>query len=183
MIRSDVVPSGSAIVPLRRGDPQVRFTPEQKARCFELYATAAGRNPANVVLLYAEEVEEGEPVPSRQTVWTWAKDEQWDRQANDLWRNTKGRSRFELQVLTVANAVISQRRLNAILMGTDPGDPAEKVITLKGIELAMRQYERIPQLTQVTPPEETEVDTAGMTRDEIEAKARQALKPGTERRG
>src|SRR4051795_13101649 len=39
---------------------------------------AAGHNLRNVVMLYAEEVEDGELVPIRQTVWTWAKDEQWD---------------------------------------------------------------------------------------------------------
>src|SRR5262245_36038387 len=160
----------SANVRLGRGEA---YPLEVKARCFVLYATAGARNGANTSKLYAEEHKD-EACPSKETINLWAREERWGDQADDLWRQTRGRTQHELQILSTANAQLAQMRLNALLMGTDERPYEERVITLKAIEVANKAREKMPDLGRVQPPD-AEADVSNLTREEREAAARQNL--------
>lgn len=163
------------IVPLRRGKGRLVHDEETRTRCFILFATVAGRNCATAAKLYAEEVAGfATPAPDRTTVALWASEDRWHTQADDLWRQTKGRTAVELQILFVSNTMLSQRRLHDILAGHDTRPIEERLVTLKAIETAMRSRERLPELARIEPPD-TERDTSDRPRDERESLAKQAL--------
>lgn len=162
--------SRSNIVPIRHYDAETR------ARCFVLFATFGARNCSATARLYAAEVQrEGLSAPDVRTIQIWANDDDWNRQADDLWRATKGRSNYELQVLFVANTMLSQKALHAILTGEDERDLNERIITLKAIETAMKSRERLPELARIEPPDQLGTDDEHAPREEREAKAMSAI--------
>lgn len=174
-----------AIVPLPRPNRAIGapYDDETRVRCFVLYATFAARNCAKTAKLYANEVKAlGLPVPDHSTIKRWAADEDWYHQADDMWRASKGRTPYELQLLTAANTMQGQYALHDILTGMDDRPVEERLITLKAIEVAMKTRERVPDLARVEPPD-VETDTRDMTRDEREALAKQAIARGTPERG
>jgi hypothetical protein len=156
-----------------RADKTIRYDLETKSRCFVLYATAAARNCRHAALLYQEE-HPGEQTPSTESITVWAREEHWADQADDLWRQSKGRTLHELQVLATANAQLAQMRLNQILMNTDRRSVEERIVTLKAIDLSQKAREKMADMTRVQPPDAV-IDEDTMDRDERERKARQAL--------
>ena len=171
------------VVPFVRGDAQVRHDDETKVRCFVLYGTMAGRNCAAVERLIAEEYDgTGLPVPTRAAIARWAADERWAEQADDMWRSTKARTLFELQVMAASNAMLAQKRKQDVLLGRYDGREMTGALHLKAAELSDRFIERVLPLASIHAPE-PERDTSGMSRDEKEALARKAMKPGRPLRG
>ena len=169
-------PTTAAIVPLRRGLPGVAHTVETKTRCFVLYATAAARNCAAVERLIAEELAgTGEPVPTRQSIAAWARDDAWDTQADELWRNTKQWGLRELQVIALANALLGQQRRHEVLLGLYRSDSDTAAQYLKGGELSDRFIERVLPLSAMRAPELEPQDLSGLSREQREALARQSL--------
>lgn len=169
------------IVPLNaeKSVERVAYDDETRTRCFVLYATFAARNCAKTARLYANEVKElGSPVPDVRTIQHWAADDDWYHQADDLWRNSKGRTPYELQLLTAANTMQGQQALHDILTGADMRPIEERLVTLKAIEVAMKTRERVPDLARVEPPEPDTTDDE-LSRDEREAIAKQAIARGT----
>lgn len=165
------------IVPLR-GDARpagFAYDDETRARCFVLFATFAARNCAATARLYEQEVTAlGLPAPDVRTIQLWAADEDWNGQADTLWRNTKGRTAYELQILSMANTMQATKALHDILTGGDQRDLNERIVTLKAVEVAMKNRERLPELARIEPPEQT-VDTDSMSREEQEAHATAAI--------
>lgn len=176
---SDETPrSMAAIVALPRETAPARtvYDDETRTRCFVLYATFGARNCAATARLYAAEVAALDlPVPDVSTIQRWAAEDRWQDQADGLWRNTRGRTPYELQILSMANTMLGQRALHDILSGVDERDVQERIVTLKAIEVAMRSREKLPELARVEPPAAGELETADMTREEREAEAKLAL--------
>jgi hypothetical protein len=153
----------------------VPYDVETRTRCFVLYATFAARNCAAVQRLYAAEVASLEiPVPDVRTIQIWAAEDDWMRQADDLWRNTKGRTAYELQIISQANTMQGAKALHDILTGLDQRDATERVITLKAIEVALKAREKLPELSRIEPPE-ADIDTSDMPREEREALAMSSI--------
>ncbi len=174
----EIVPAPAESRPAR-----VAYDEETRARCFVLYATFAARNCAAVARLYAEEVKSLDlPAPDVRTLQHWANDEQWNAQADTLWRHTKGRTSYELQILSQANTMQGAKALHDILTGLDTRDLNERVITLKAIEVAMKAREKLPELARIEPPEET-LDTDGLSKQDIEANAMNAITRGRKGKG
>jgi hypothetical protein len=165
------------LAPVERGSVVKGFAydDETRARCFVLYATFAARNCAKTARLYEQEVKAlGLPAPDVRTIQLWAADDDWYGQADDFWRHSKGRTPYELQILSSANTMQAQQALHDILTGADERDLNERLITLKAIEVAMKARERLPELARIEPPEQT-ADTASMSREEQEAHATAAI--------
>ena len=163
----------SDIVPLRRDVAPAGFAydDETRVRCFILYATFAARNCAAVARLYASEVAgQDVPVPDTRTIQLWAAADDWSRQADDLWRNTKGRTSYELQILSQANTMMGAKALHDILTGADQRELNERIVTLKAIEVAMKAREKLPELARIEPPEDRDLDD-DKPRDQREAEA------------
>jgi hypothetical protein len=102
--------------------PSVRanepYDPAVRARCFVLYSTVAARKCAAVARLIAEELAgSGDRIPAVSTIAEWCRDEAWPSQADDLWRSTKHWGARELQVISLANAMLGQQRRHEILLG------------------------------------------------------------------
>lgn len=174
-----------AIVPLTRDKnlDVARYDDETRMRCYVIYATFAARNCAKTVRLYANEVHAlGLPVPDVATVKRWAADDDWYHQADDMWRSSKGRTPYELQLLTAANTMQGQYALHDILTGQDERPIEERLVTLKAIEVAMKTRERVPDLARVEPPEPDTIDD-DLPREEREAIAMRAVARGTPERG
>src|SRR5829696_3374166 len=145
------VPAAS-VVPVR-GLPGVAHSDEVRMRCFVLYATEAGRNCASVETLIAEELDgTQEPVPTRQVIASWARDDQWSLQADELWRKTKVWGFRELQVLALSNALLGQRRRHEVLLGHYRNDNDTAAQYLKAGELSDRFIERVLPLSAMKPP-------------------------------
>src|SRR5512134_2602562 len=162
---TDAIPD--PLMPFMRGTPQVRFSTETKARCFVLFATMAGRNCAAVERLIQEELTgTGEPVPTRQTIATWARAEGWAAQADDLWRTTKSWSREQLQVLALANMLLGQQRRHEVLLGQYLDRPDVAAQYLKAGELSDRAIERILPLSAMQPPPAPVEDDSELSREE-----------------
>jgi hypothetical protein len=167
------------IVPLVRGDPYVPFSDDVRARCFVHFATDAARNCAHVERLMAAELEgTDEPIPTRQTIAAWAREDGWHRQADDLMRSTRDWTREQIQVYVFANALLGQRRRHEVLLGIVT-DPAQAAMYLKAGELSDRFIERVLPLTAIRPPEHEAADTSELPREEREARARAAVARGT----
>lgn len=168
------------IVPLRREVRPAGFVydDETRVRCFVLFATMGARNCAATARLFANEVEGLDiRAPDARTIQLWAAEDDWNGQADNLWRNTKGRDLQELRHLASANTLLSQKAMHDILTGLDRRSVEERLITLKAIEVTMRSRERLPELAKIEPPEETTIDE-DKPRDQREAEALQAMVRG-----
>lgn len=163
------------IVPLR-GLPGVAHPPEVKARCFILFATEAGRNCAAVERLIAEELAGTDQlIPTRKTVSGWCRDERWAEQADDLWRNTKLWGLNELKVLSMANALLGQRRRHEVLLEKYSGDNDTAAHYLKAGELSDRFIERVLPLSSMETPAPEAADNEDLPREALEAQAKSAM--------
>lgn len=155
---------------------RVVYDDEARVRCFVLFATFGARNCAAVARLYEQEVKTlGLPAPDVRTIQRWANDEDWNGQADNLWRETKGRSNYELQILFQANTMQGQKALHNILTGMDERSIEERVVTLKAIEVAMRSRKELPELARIEPPEVKGEDQKDKPRDQREAEALAAI--------
>ncbi len=149
----------SDIIPFVRGDVQVRFPDEVKIRCFELYATVAARNAAHVERLYSREMAgTGEPIPTRQMINRWAKDEGWTRQADEMWRKTKNWGIEQLRAFVFANAVLAEKNRHDVQLGLYAEDSNQALVLLKAGELADRKLERVMPLAQLQPAQDETTD-------------------------
>jgi hypothetical protein len=156
----------------------VPFSDDVRARCFVHFATDAARNCAHVERLMAAELEgTDEPIPTRQTVAAWARDDGWHRQADDLMRSTRDWTREQLQAYVFANALLGQRRRHEVLLGMVT-DPAQAAMYLKAGELADRFVERVLPLTAIRPPEDRQDEDDDLPREEREARAMAAIARG-----
>ena len=109
-------------------------------------------------------------MPDTRTIQLWAAADDWSRQADDLWRNTKGRTSYELQILSQANTMMGAKALHDILTGADQRELNERIVTLKAIEVAMKAREKLPELARIEPPEDRDLDD-DKPRDQREAEA------------
>jgi hypothetical protein len=138
----------------------------------------AARNCADVEILYREEVGPDEPIPTRQVISTWARQDAWAEQADDIWRNTKGWTHEQLRVIYASSALLAAHRRHEILIGKGldgvPND-IKASLQLKAGELSDRAVERIFPLGRMQPGEKSTEDTKDMTRDEAESAARRRI--------
>lgn len=176
-MNEDIDPKACSQIRIVRGTPQVRYSDGVKGRAFTLYGTIAARNSAAVEKLLREELAgTGEPIPSRQTVSGWARNENWAAQVDAEWRNSKDWTHDQLRVLALGNAILAAQRRHEILLGVgledmDPGNRA--LLQLKAGELSDRAIERILPLSAMQPaPARIENDDPGLSRGEKEARAR-----------
>lgn len=164
------------IVPIVRGDAGVAHPMEVRMRCFELYSTVAARNCAHVARLIAQELAStGEPVPTDRTIRSWATDEAWAKQADDLWRNTTGWAGEQLRAYVFANALLSEKNRHDIQLGLYAEDPQQAAVLLKAGELADRKQEKIFPLDALRPPD-TATNDAELSNSERQQRAFEKLK-------
>jgi hypothetical protein len=116
----------------------------------------------------------GLPVPTRQAIATWAREEDWNAQADDLWRARPRMGFEEMQRLTIGTALVLARRLHEMATGLDESPLDERMLATKQYEIGMRVLERIPALGQYAPPQpERELDD--VPREEGEARAKRMM--------
>lgn len=182
MAERDATRPKGEIVPFLRGEPRVPHADETKTLALILYATSGARSPAAVEKLLPSYLEPmGLPTPTRQAIARWAREENWNGQADDLWRSRPTMFLDELARLTTGTLLVLAKQMHDMATGLDTRPIEERMLTTKQYEVGMRVAKDVPRATTYVPPQ-AEVQTDGMSRDEIEARARQALKPGRESR-
>jgi hypothetical protein len=83
----------------------VRYDPDVKARCYEIWAGPGGGNAAATARYYEREALEQDPeagTPTRQAIVKWAKEEDWAGRFLEELRRNHGLTRFELEVKALA---------------------------------------------------------------------------------
>jgi hypothetical protein len=171
-----LTPSRSEPAP-RRGDAG-RFDSwptDIKRRAQELWATVAGRDSGAVVRLLAAEAEPDEPLPSARTVRHWAQTENWSAWSDGFWRETAGRTAYELQLQMLANFMLAQQVKREAMTGGYAGREAEGVLALKAAELSERLAQSGVLALHVPEPPQPAVDAARLPKDEQAALARETL--------
>lgn len=166
---------GGEVVPFRRGEPGVAHADETRTLALIVYATGGARSPAAVERLLPPYLEPlGLPVPTRQTIACWAREEDWNRQADDLWRARPSMGFEEMQRLTIGTALVLAKAMHDMATGVDERPLDERILATKQYEIGMRVLERIPALGQYAPPTPPR-DIEAMSQDEGEALAKQRL--------
>jgi hypothetical protein len=172
MTRHDATRTLGEVVPFVRGEPRVPHADETRALALVLYATGGARSPAAVERLLPSYLEPmGLPVPTRQAIATWAREEDWNAQADDLWRARPRMGFEEMQRLTIGTALVLARRMHEMATGLDESPLEERILTTKQYEIGMRVLERIPALGQYAPPA-PQLELDDVPRDVGEAKAK-----------
>lgn len=161
----------SDIVPIRRGDSQVRFAVDVQELAFGLWLLYAGRDAAQTERLLAQELP-GEPIPTAQTIRNWARAQDWPARADDHWRTHGARTVYELQEQASANFRLSQRIKGMAMSGGFAGREQEGALALKAAELSDRLLERSVVPIVPVPPADSGIDLSGMSTEEKEAYAR-----------
>src|SRR5262245_9750213 len=106
------------IVSFVRGAPRIPHPDETKTLALVLYATAGARSPAAVERLLPSYLESmGLPVPTRQTIATWAREEDWPARSDDLWRAHPSMGFEEMQRLTVGTALVLAKSMHDMATG------------------------------------------------------------------
>ena len=165
----DIVVTGE-IVALPRREPALPFDEPLIERGYELFATVAGGNCAHVQRLLAAELDDGEPVPTRQTVYNWSIQYGWRERRDLSLRETRGRTHYELALLWRAIVLGSGEQILAAQTGAFDDNPAAGLVRLKASEIGMRQLERGVIRLDAEPPEQV-TDESHLTRQEREALA------------
>jgi hypothetical protein len=174
----EVAGSGKAIMAL---PSLVPASPDLIERAYVLWSTVAGRNASATRRLLIEEAEDGDMLPTEQAIRRWAKHHAWDVRADMQIRDTKDVTAYQLGVKWRAIMLGGADVLIKAQTGGYAGREMEGALAVKATEIGIRVIERGVLPLVVQPPIEENADTEGMSRDEIEARARQALKPSKER--
>jgi hypothetical protein len=156
-----------------RGEAWQAFPEDVKDLAFGLWETFCGGDSAAVERLLREELPEGAPIPTRQSIARWARDEDWAAKREAGWRNVKGRTVFELKLAMLGNVVLAQKIKRNAMTGAYDDTPQVAAIRLKAAELADRLLERaVIGLAEPEPPDAgaTDEDERNMTRAEREAR-------------
>jgi hypothetical protein len=174
-----------AVVPFLRGDPQVRFPDTIKDLAFALWSTYCGGDGAATERMLAKELDDGTPIPTRQTIARWAREDGWVAQRDEGWRNLKGRTVYELRAAMLSNVALAQKIKRDAMTGAFDDDVQAGALRLKGAELADRLLERaVIALAVPEPPADgTADDLSGLTRAEREARANEEMQRRKQGRG
>ena len=163
------------VVPFVRAGHGQSHSEETKGLALVFYATGGARNCADVERMLARALEgTGEPVPTAQTIAGWAREENWPKKADELWRVSRGRMFYVNQIVAMGNVGTALEVIRDGMLGRLEGDVAEQAIKIKAAELALRAPERLPWLATIEPPAEA-VDTPQMSRAEKDAYLRSQL--------
>jgi hypothetical protein len=162
----------SEIVPFTHGDAQVRYPDDIKDLAFRLWSTFCGGDSAATERMLIIELDAGVPVPTRQTIAKWARDEGWAALRDEGWRNLKGRTVYELRVAMLSNVVLAQKIKRDAMTGAYSDDVPAGALRLKAAELADRLLERAVIALGVpdAPDEDAPEADSHLSRAEREAK-------------
>jgi hypothetical protein len=147
---------------------------EMIERAYELWSTVGGRNAAAVRRLLIEEADEGDAIPNERTIRQWAKHHAWSVAADEMVRETKDLTQYQLWVRYRA---IMLRGADVILKaqtGGYAGNELEGALAVKATEVGNRFIERGALPVVVAPPSPP-IDTEVLSRDEAEAQVKSAM--------
>ena len=165
-------PPGGAVVPIRRGAAYTPFAEAVKDRALVIWSTTGGEDSAATERLLTAEADPGDPIPTRQTISRWARDEGWAALAAAGWRALGARRVYELKLAMFCNLLLAQHVITDVLTGAYADNVRDGVLRLKGAELATRVYERgLVAITVPTLPDDAAADDADLPRAEREALA------------
>lgn len=168
-----IIPIRGEVVPQSPGDSWPEDIREELYQCFKVT-----RSAPRARRWYMRSVGEDAPVPAERTIYDWMRFYDWPARAEAEYRLEHGTVLYETERQSLANYIVALHIEADALTGAFDENPMAGAIRLKASEHAQKRHERRIQTQAPKPPEELSADTAGMSRDERESKARRSLKPG-----
>jgi hypothetical protein len=166
------------VVPLPHRNAPARFDETAIERTFELWQTRGCLNAELTARLLAQEADQGDAVPTGQTIRNWAKLYGWEQRAKLEMRETARLTGYQLRVELLGMMRQSQWVKQALMSGFYADNPQVGAMAAKGAELTDRFLERIPKSVWealLAPPPDDDDDTSALSRDEQEARSRATL--------
>lgn len=178
----DDMPAVAHPVPIR-GEvvaQRVSHGEDVRERCYALWSTRCARNCRATARHYAAEGGEDAPTPTYETIRRWAIHGGWEQRRRDDFERNHGDRLYDMQLDILA---IMDRHIAVMAeaqAGAFDANPAAGIVRLKPGELVGKIIER-GVLPLMPRPRELPVETASMTREEMEDEAMTMIARGRRR--